>query len=517
MLKRKSWFDKINGSYILLGFILIKFILQYALTHPIYDLQRDEFLHLDQAHHLAWGYTSIPPLTSWFSWIINALGNTVFWVKFFPALFGALTTILVWKTIEALNGNLFALVFGSTAITFSVVTRINTLFQPNSFDVLSWTLVYYLLIMYIRTGKAKWLWLLGVGFALGFLNKYNIVFLLLGTLPALLLTKHRELFLKKDFYIAIGIAFLLILPNLYWQYQQNFPVVRHMEELTRTQLVHVNRLDFLKEQLVYFICSFFVLLAAFLSFITYKPFRPYLFVLLSFIFTMGVFMYFKAKAYYAIGLYPVLVAFGAVYLSALLDKGWWSYLKPICLILPLLLFTLMVQRAFPIYTPEKFESIAIKNNKTHRWEDGKEHRLDQDFSDMLGWRELARKVDSIYATIPDKRKLIVFCDNYGQAGAINYYKKEKRINALSFDADYINWYQLDYPVETIIRIKEPDDDPEKLKDEHALFNQVRLASKTENRYAREVGIEIYVLAEPKADIKKFLADERRALLKADGL
>jgi hypothetical protein len=73
----------------------------------------------------------------------------------------------------------------------------------------------------------------------------------------------------------------------------------------------------------------------------------------------------------------------------------------------------------------------------HRWEDGKEYLLEQDFADMLGWRELANKVDSIYNTIPDKSSLIVFCDNYGQAGAINFYKKAKAINAMAFNADYI--------------------------------------------------------------------------------
>lgn len=42
-------------TILLLGFILAKFALQYILISPVYELQRDKFLHLDQAHHLAWG------------------------------------------------------------------------------------------------------------------------------------------------------------------------------------------------------------------------------------------------------------------------------------------------------------------------------------------------------------------------------------------------------------------------------------------------------------------------------
>ncbi len=72
---------------ILLVFIAVKFVLQYVLINPAYELQRDEYLHLDLGKHLATGYISVPPFTSWISYLIQLLGNGVFWVKFFPALF----------------------------------------------------------------------------------------------------------------------------------------------------------------------------------------------------------------------------------------------------------------------------------------------------------------------------------------------------------------------------------------------------------------------------------------------
>ena len=130
-------------TIILLGFLALKFLLQFLLLSPEYDLQRDEYLHLDQANHLAWGYLSVPPFTSWNSYIIQLLGNSIFWIKFFPAAYGALTIYIVWKSIEELNGNLFALILGSTGVLFSALLRLNTLYQPNSFDVLSWTALYF--------------------------------------------------------------------------------------------------------------------------------------------------------------------------------------------------------------------------------------------------------------------------------------------------------------------------------------------------------------------------------------
>ena len=166
-----------KNTVILIGFILLKFLLQYILISSDYDLQRDEYLHIDQGQHLAWGFQSVPPFTSWISYLIHLLGNPVFWVKFFPALFGAMTIFIVWKAIEELNGNLFALILGSTCVLFSALLRINILYQPNSFDILSWTVLYFVLLKYIKTDNLKWLYIGAVVFAIGFLNKYNIVFL----------------------------------------------------------------------------------------------------------------------------------------------------------------------------------------------------------------------------------------------------------------------------------------------------------------------------------------------------
>ena len=145
-------------NLVLFGLILLKFILQYTLIDPVYELHRDEFLHLDQARHLAWGYTSVPPVTSWFSWIIMQLGNGVFWVKFFPALFGVLTLVVVWKAIEELKGGWFALLLGGFSVVFSTLIRLNMLYQPNSFDILAWTLLFYTILKFIHSRNSQWLW-----------------------------------------------------------------------------------------------------------------------------------------------------------------------------------------------------------------------------------------------------------------------------------------------------------------------------------------------------------------------
>lgn len=495
-------------TLILVGFIILKFVLQYVLLSPEYDLQRDEYLHLDQAHHLAWGYLSVPPVTSWVSYIIFLLGNSVFWIKFFPALFGVLTLIIVWKTIEILKGNLYALILGATCIVFSSLLRINMLYQPNSLDVLCWTAFYYVVILYITTEKAKWLYVAAVVFAFGFLNKYNILFLLIGLLPALLLSGQRRILAEKNLYFALTIGLVLILPNLLWQYNNQFPIVHHMKELAETQLVNVDRIGFLKEQILFFIGSLLVILSALYALLFYKPFSKYKFFFATIIFTLIVFLYFKAKAYYAIGLYPVYIAFGAVFLSNVLNTGWKRYLQPVFIIIPLLFFIPMYNLAFPNKSPEYIVNHSEKYKKLDmlRWEDGKDHALPQDFADMLGWKELARKTDSVYAALSNKKETIVLCDNYGQTGAINYYTK-KGIKAVSFNADYVNWFNLDVKYKNLIRVKEYEEVSNEFKETSPYFQSSSIAGEITNKYAREYKTTIFVFTGAKININKRIEQE----------
>jgi len=498
-------------NLLLISFIALKFVLQYFLISSEYELHRDEFLHLDQANHLAWGYRSVPPLSSLLSALIFLLGGSVFWVKFFPTLFGALTLFVVWKCIEQLKGNLFALCLGATGILISALLRLNMLYQPNSLDVLCWTSLYLMMISYVNSENRKWLYYAAIIFAIGFLNKYNIIFLLAGLFPAILISKQRKLLLKKDFYYSIFLGFVLILPNLLWQYNNNFPVFAHLKELSETQLINVNRWDFLKAQLLFFTGSLFIIAAGLIALLIYPPFQKFRFLFWSLLFTLSIFIWFKAKNYYAIGIYPIYIALGAVYLGNLLSSNRLKYLRALALAIPILFFIPLYRLAFPNKSPE----YILQNPKRYqdtgqlRWEDGKTHALPQDYADMLGWKELARKTDSLYLTLPNPEETLVLCDNYGQAGAINFYTK-KKIRAVSFNADYLDWFNLEQSYSNLIRVKEYEEIEAELKTNSPYFHKSTLADSIINQYAREYRTRIYVFTGAKIDINKRIHQEIEA-------
>ncbi|SHE72536.1 glycosyltransferase family 39 protein [Chryseobacterium sp. OV279] len=493
---------------ILFFFIIAKFILQYSLISPEYELHRDEYLHLDQGNHLAWGYLSVPPVNSWLAWLVKIAGGFVFWVKFFPALFGALTIVVVWKIIEELQGNLYAKILASTGILLSVLLRINMLFQPTSLEVLLWTFIYYTLIKYFNSEKVKWLYIAAVIFGIGFLNKYNIAFSVLGMIPAVLLTKQRKIFLQPHLYGAGLLALMIMLPNLLWQYSKGFPVIHHMKELTERQLVHVDRFDFFKSQILFFIGSFLVIIAGLYALLFYKPFEKFRSFFWMYVVTIALFVFFKAKDYYAVGLYPVFIGFGAVFLAPVFENGWKKFLKPVFMVIPILLFLPLYQVAFPNQSPEYITSHPEPYKKMGmlRWEDGEDHPLPQDFADMQGWKELAEKVDKEYSRLSKSGNTMVLCDNYGQAGAINYYSK-KDIKAVSFNADYINWFDLSKKYVHLIRVKEFSKDEDELKETGPYFNTGKAADFIVNKFAREKGTTVFSFEGAKIDIRKRIQDE----------
>lgn len=424
----KLSFLAINTSYakasmaLLLFFIALKLVLPFLLVNPVYELHRDEFLHLDQAKHLAWGFQSVPPVTSIFALLITFLGKSEAVIRLVSAAIGAATIVFTWKIVEEFKGNLYAKSLSAIALICSAIGRLDLLFQPNAFDILSWTAVYFFLIKFINTKKSGFLYAAAIVFGVGFLNKYSILFLAAGLAPAFIISQHRTIFKHKHFYLAVLLALLIMLPNLLWQYNHNFPVVWHMKELAKTQLDKINRIDFLKDQMLYYINIIFIVFAGLLSLMFYKPFKNFRWIVVGFAFSLFLFTYFRAKSYYAAGLYPVIIAADCAYFGRVLLKPSLRYVKIFILGIPVILFLFILRVSYPFLSPKKI----VQKHKIFsevgalRWEDGLQHDLPQDFADMLGWKEMAHLTDIAYAKVKDKSSVLVRADNYGEAGAINY-------------------------------------------------------------------------------------------------
>ena len=476
---------------IILLLAIVKFILPFVLQSPVYELQRDEYLYYQQGQYFALGYLENPPLLSGLGMISSWLGGSVFWIKFWPSLFGSLTLIVSCLLAAEFGGKRFAQFVAGLAIITGAFLRVHSLFQPNILDIFFWTLSIYFFVRFINTGKSKFIFLLALALALGFLSKYSIVFLAASLVLSLLLTKHRVIFANKKTYIAICTALLLILPNVWWQYDHNWPLIHHMKELQETQLQFLSPADFIKDQLLFLIPVVFVWIAGLVWVFKQRQWR---FLFFTYFLVIIFLLLGRGKSYYSLGIYPMLLAAGAVTFEKWsATKQWFRYAMTLLIIALTILF---IPLLLPVWKPEKLAAFYKRNGieKTGllKWEDQQDHSLPQDFADMLGWKELAEKAETFYHSLPDSTEsnTIIFCRNYGQAGALKYYGKEGWFKALTIsdNGSFLLWIPGRLLFDNLLFIgrRMPDKDDEVFHH----FEKVTVIDSVTNKFSRQYGDKI---------------------------
>ncbi len=487
--------QKVNRLLYLLAFA--KLILPFFLQNSIYEPHRDEFLYLAEGAHLAFGYMEAPPLLSVFAWLTQLFGNGMFWIKIWPSLFGAFNFILAGKIVLSLGGKAFSLFLLFLSFLFSAFLRVHFLFQPNFLEIFFYTVITYGLIRYIQTSENKWLYITGIGAGLGLLSKYTVAFYIIAVAIALLLTPQRKIFLHKHLYYALGITVILFLPNFTWQYIHHFPVIHHMKELQEQQLQYVPAESFLKDQLMMFFPCCMVWIAGLIFLLINRSGRPFLFVVWAYLGAISILLWFHGKNYYALGLYPVLLAFGSYAIEKWTSRRLYflRYVISLWAIAFGLYFTII---ALPIMEPASlaafYKKMHTAKTGTLRWEDQKDHPLPQDFADMLGWEEMAQKTGAAYKTLSseEKKQTIVFCDSYGMAGAVNFYRKKYDLpEAYSDNASFLYWLPDHISIHNLILIT--DDTEEMHHDFIKEFSGALLYDRITNPYAREKGDLIIIL------------------------
>ncbi len=485
----------------------IKLSIPFILQSSYYEAHRDELLYLAEGNHMAWGYMEVPPLLSVFSWLTNLLGGGLFWVKLWPSLFGACTFLLTGKIILSLGGRFFALLLGFFPFVFGAYLRVHFLFQPNFLEIFFWTLIAYSIIRYLQTAENKWLYLFGISSGLGMLSKYSVAFFIISVLAGLLLTRQRKIFLNKHFYFSAGLAILIFLPNAIWQYANHFPVVHHMKLLEQTQLQYISPGGFIIDQFIMNLpCVFIWLAGLWFVFATGKG-KIFRFMGLAFLSVIILLIVLHGKNYYALGAYPVLFAFGAYQLESFTLKHY-RVLRWIFVTVPIIIGFLFMPIALPIAIPQKldqfYKTTGMHKTGLLKWEDLKDHPLPQDFADMLGWKEMAEKVAFAYHTLDsnEQKKTVIFCDNYGQAAAVDYYGKKYHLpQAYSANASFIYWMPRPLPIENLLLVS---DDPQEMQHDFIKdFTSAKLMDSIANPYARERGSLIILLKGANESFNRF--------------
>jgi 4-amino-4-deoxy-L-arabinose transferase-like glycosyltransferase len=474
---------------IILAFV--KFILPFILPSPVFELQRDEYLYYQQGLHFDIGYMENPPLLSWLATVSSWLGGSVFWIKFWPAMVGSLTLILTCKLSAEFGGQAFAQFLAGLATIAGGYLRVHSLFQPNFLDIFFWTLSIYFIVRLFNSGSEKYLFYFTISLALGFWSKYSVVFVAASLLLSLLMTYHRDLFMNKKTWLAILLGVILIMPNVWWQFDHRWPLVHHMAELQQTQLQYVSPADFIKDQFLMLMPALFVWIGGLIWLFRQRQWR---FLGFSYLLVIILLILGRGKSYYSLGIYPMLIAAGGTAWERLSVRRMWIRMTMTGIVF--LLWLPVIPLLLPVWNPEKLAHVYQKRHLEKlgvlKWEDQQNHLLPQDFADMLGWKELTEKTERFFDGLPDsvKSSLIIYCRNYGQAGALNYYGKNAdfRSRLISDNGSFLLWLPANLDFKHLIYVGHRIPPKDDTVFQH--FESMRIIDSVSNIYSRQLGDKI---------------------------
>lgn len=412
----------------------INFIVVFASSFtPGYGYFIDEFYYIACANNPAFGYVDHPPLAP----LILMLYKSVFGLslpvlRLFPAIASSVTVFLVGFIAKLLGGNRASQVISALAVLLSpLFLVVSSIYSMNVFEPLLIAIAMIFILKMLNQSAPKYWLHISVVFGLLLMNKHtSIMFIVLFPL-FLLLSSSRKLLFSKYFFTGILILFLIILPNIIWQFQYNFPSLEFYRNIT-TKNFPLPLTEFLTLQAFAF-NPFIVILcfAGAIYFLFSKKYGNYKTFALIFLFSILIFFLLKnSRVDRMIFTYLIAIPIGAVFLGQLTDKlrqKWILY----SLCVPALAFMLMVTPVLvPYLNYENSEKLTGFLGINVEMEKGKKPRIHQLLSDRVGWEERADIVGKAFGSLSEgeKEKTIVAGEYYGIAGAIEFYGRKYGIN-----------------------------------------------------------------------------------------
>ena len=372
-----------------------------------YGYHRDELYFLECGRHLSWGYVDQPPFTPALARVATGLfGASLHGLRLFPALATGAIVVLAALTARELGatrrGEVLAAIATAAASFFLGAGH---LFSTTTFDNLFWAAVVYVVVRALRPGADPRLWLVaGAVAGVGLLNKHSVAFLLAGVFAGLVAVR-RDVLRTPWPWVGASIAVVIWAPNLLWHAQHDWPVVDMSRSLREEGIADGNTFLFLPLQLVLFnpvgAVAWIAGLAWLLRDTAARVFRPvaiaYLVLAIGFVVSAG-------KPYYLAGLYPALLAAGAVWM----ERRWTTD--------PTRRYVAALVAVAVLSTPLGLPILPIEAVG-----DGLAAEINPELRESYGWPELVRTIDRV-----GEPGDIVLTRNYGQAGAVERFSERER-------------------------------------------------------------------------------------------
>jgi hypothetical protein len=498
-LSSRPHFDE-SGMPLIWAIAMVKLIL-HTYFNSRYGYFRDEFNYLSSGQHPGWGYVDQPPLIPLLAegsrWM---LGESLRAVRFLPALASSLLLVQTAAIAREFGARRFALLLAAICVAVAPQYLSNaSLLSTNCLEPNLWMGCAYFVILAIRRNQPRyWLWF-GVVAGIGLEEKYTIALFGAGVVAGLLLTAQRRELLSKWFWLGGLVAFLTFLPNLLWNYVNDWPFLQLMhaiKEEGRDVVLPVGDY-FIQQTLLVNPLAAPIWLIGLAALLFSKQLQPYRFLGWSYLVCYAALFVLHGKSYYLAPVYPMLLAAGALVVEHWIDgakegaprRGW---LKAALLLVLLANGIYLAPVVVPVMEPDTFISythylpfkLPVMEHAHAR------AALPQWYSDQFGWKEIVDETAVAWQRIPAEQRADcgIFAQDYGQAGAIDLFGKAEGLPpALSGDRTYFLWGPRNYSGNCMIVL---DDSRETLEQ---YWNNVEyVGTSAANEWALEQQIPVYI-------------------------
>jgi 4-amino-4-deoxy-L-arabinose transferase-like glycosyltransferase len=422
----------------LLAYLGIADFVVHMVFADNYGYFRDELYYIvSGTQHLSLGYVDFPPFIAYVAALLNLISkDSLLSIHVVPALNEAVLVFVAGLIARELGGGRRAQLLAavSTLVTFAFLA-FGSLFTPDSFDSLWWSLLAYVVVRLVNRREPK-LWVaVGLVVGIGMLTKLTILFFVGALLISFFVVPSARQYLWSK-WLALGglLSLAFIFPMVYWNSINGWPMLQFYEDFTG-DFTGGGPLSFLTTQLA--LISFFNLpiVAMGLYFYVRSPGgRLFRALGLSFVLLLVFMTVLDMKVYYLAPVYPMMYAGGAILIerSSTSKRGVFRWFGSRPYVASLVVVAMLLSPiAMPILSPQ-----AVINGY------GATDYQNSPMPDRYGWAGLVLNLSVAYDTLPSsvKSQACIFTSNYGEASAVNFFGKNFGLpEAISGHNNYYVW------------------------------------------------------------------------------
>jgi 4-amino-4-deoxy-L-arabinose transferase-like glycosyltransferase len=394
-----------------------------------YGFHRDELYFLVAGQHPDWGYPDQPPLTPVLARLMDlAGGGSIVVVRLPSALAAGATVALAAMIAREMGGGRRAQLIAAACTGVSGTTLVTGHFvSTTTYDVLFSAALTWLLARSVRT-RQNWLLLpAGLALGLGLLNKSLIGVLGAALLVSIAVAGPRRLLRSGWLWAAAAVVAVCAAPYLVWQGLNGWPQLDMAGTIAGGD-AEGGRLGFLPFQLLLVSPVLVpVWVAGLVRLLRSGPARPFRFLGLAYLLLTAVYLLAGGKAYYLAGMYPALLAAGAI-----ATDGWLRDLPGrIRLLGAALALSLLVGAVVGLAVlPARALSPVLAVNP--------------DAGEQVAWPRYVDQIAAVWNRLPSSQRAtgVVLTQNYGEAGAIDRYGPSRGLPAAySGHNGFADWAQ----------------------------------------------------------------------------